>query len=324
MSRLLVTGGYGFIGSNFVNYWLRNNPEDYVVNLDKMTYAADENYVEASLKKKNYSFVRGDIADRELVMSVTNEVDTVINFAAESHVDNAINEPSTFLRSNYWGVFNLLEASRKRDLRFHQISTDEVYGSLSLDSNDKFDDNSRYNPKNPYSATKAAADMLVRAYFNTYGVRATISNCSNNFGPHQHPEKLIPKTILNAKLNRKIPLYGDGRQIRDWIFVDDHVRGIEVILKRGKVGESYLISTDNQRRNIEVVSEILRLLKKDKNLIEFVSDRPGHDVRYALDSSKLKSIGWSPLNDFENSLDLTVKHYLKEFESYSKKDAVKR
>jgi dTDP-glucose 4,6-dehydratase len=319
MTRLLVTGGCGFIGSNFVNYWLRNHPDDYVVNLDKMTYAADENYVEESLKGKSYKLVKGDIADKELVMSITEDIDTVINFAAESHVDNAINEPSAFLRSNYQGVFNFLEAARKRDLRFHQISTDEVYGSLPLDSEAKFHEESCYNPRNPYSATKAAADMLIRAYINTYGIRATISNCSNNFGPHQHPEKLIPKTVLNAVLNRKIPLYGDGRQVRDWIFVEDHVRAIELILKKGKVGESYLISAGNERRNIDVVTEILRLLKKGKDLIEFVSDRPGHDVRYALESNKIKSLGWKPLNDFSKSLDATVNHYLKEFNSYSRK-----
>ena len=319
MAKLLVTGGYGFIGSNFVNHWLRNHPDDSLLNLDKMTYAADENYVDESLKSKNYSFVRGDIADKEFVMSITADIDTVINFAAESNVDNAINEPSAFVRSNYLGVFNLLEAARKRDLRFHQVSTDEVYGSLSLDSSEKFGDGSCYSPRNPYSATKAAADLLVKAYFNTYGVKSTISNCSNNFGPHQHPEKLVPKTILNAVQNRKVPLYGDGKQVRDWIYVEDHVRGIELVLERGKIGESYLISAESERRNVEVVSEILRLLKKERSLIEFVSDRPGHDVRYALDSSKMKSIGWAPRYEFQNALKETVRHYLEEFNLYSKK-----
>ena len=319
MTKLLVTGGCGFIGSNFVNHWLKNHPDDFVVNLDKMTYAADEKYVDESLRNNNYSFVRGDIADKDLVMSVTEGIDTVVNFAAESHVDNAINEPSAFVRSNYLGVSNLLEAARKRDLRFHQISTDEVYGSLSLDSSDKFGYDSCYNPRNPYSATKAAADLLVRAYFITYGIRMTISNCSNNFGPHQHPEKLVPKTILNAVQNRKIPLYGDGKQVRDWIYVDDHVRGIEFILEKGKIGENYLISAESEMRNVEVVSEILRLLKKDKSLIEFVSDRPGHDVRYALDSSKLRSMGWTPRYEFKNALEETVRHYLEKFDLYSKK-----
>ena len=216
--KILVTGGAGFIGSNFINYWLRNHPEDHLVNIDKLTYASDPANINANLINDNYSFVRGDICDMKLVDQLVKDSDSVINFAAESHVDNSIQSPEPFIMSNYFGTFSLLEAVRKYDARFHHVSTDEVYGSLSLESADSFNENSKYAPRNPYSASKAASDLLVKAYVNTYNVRATISNCGNNFGPNQHPEKLIPKTILSALSGKTIPVYGDGKQVRDWVF----------------------------------------------------------------------------------------------------------
>ncbi|MCL5789191.1 MAG: dTDP-glucose 4,6-dehydratase [Candidatus Thermoplasmatota archaeon] len=320
MARILVTGGCGFIGSNFINYWLSNYPDDSIVNLDKMTYAADENYVDKKLIKENYVLVRGDIADKATVLSIAKDIDTVVNFAAESHVDRSISDPSPFIRSNYEGVFNLLEAARRYDLRFHQVSTDEVFGSLSLDSSEKFNEDSPYRPRNPYSATKAAADFLVRSYYNTYDLKVTISNCSNNFGPHQHPEKLIPKTILNALSGKRIPIYGKGDQVRDWIYVEDHVRGIEAVLKRGKFGETYLLSSENEISNLETVKKILKILGKDEKLIKFVADRPGHDVRYALDPGRAKkTLGWNPVFKLDDAVKYTLEHYTKSRELYQNK-----
>ncbi|MEM3844679.1 MAG: dTDP-glucose 4,6-dehydratase [Candidatus Parvarchaeota archaeon] len=316
MSKILVTGGCGFIGSNFINYWLKNHPDDFIINLDKMTYAADENYIDKKLVRNNYKLIKGDICDKELVLSITKDVDTVINFAAETHVDNSIADPSAFIKSNYEGVFNLLEATRKYNLRFHQVSTDEVYGSLPLNSKERFNENSCYNPRNPYSATKAAADFLVKSYFNTYKIKATISNCSNNFGPNQHTEKLIPKTIINALSGKEIPVYGEGNQIRDWIYVEDHVRALELILEKGKYGETYLVSAENEVRNIDLVRNILKILNKGVELIKFTNDRPGHDVRYSLDPSKLKNeLGWKPANSFNESLKFTVSHYSETYTS---------
>ncbi|MEM3192374.1 MAG: dTDP-glucose 4,6-dehydratase [Candidatus Parvarchaeota archaeon] len=314
MSKILVTGGCGFIGSNFINYWLKNHPDDFIINLDKMTYAADENYIDKKLVRNNYKLIKGDICDKELVLSITKDVDTVINFAAETHVDNSIADPSVFIKSNYEGVFNLLEATRKYNLRFHQVSTDEVYGSLPLNSKERFNENSCYNPRNPYSATKAAADFLVKSYFNTYKIKATISNCSNNFGPNQHTEKLIPKTIINALSGKEIPVYGEGNQIRDWIYVEDHVRALELILEKGKYGETYLVSAENEVRNIDLVKNVLKILNKGEELIKFTNDRPGHDVRYSLDPSKLKSeLKWKPIYDFNERLKFTVSLYQKLF-----------
>ncbi|MEM3192203.1 MAG: dTDP-glucose 4,6-dehydratase [Conexivisphaerales archaeon] len=317
MSRILVTGGCGFIGSNFINYWLKNHPNDFIINLDKMTYAANENYVDKKLVKKNYKLIKGDICDKELVLSMAKDVDIVINFAAETHVDNSIADPSAFIKSNYEGVFNLLEATRKYNLRFHQVSTDEVYGSLPMNSKERFNETSCYNPRNPYSATKAAADFLVRSYFNTYKIKATISNCSNNFGPNQHTEKLIPKTIINALSGKEIPIYGEGNQIRDWIYVEDHVRALELILEKGKYGETYLVSAENEVRNIDLVKNVLKILNKGEELIKFTNDRPGHDVRYSLDSSKLKNeLKWKPIYDFNERLKFTVSIYQKLFSTH--------
>lgn len=317
--RIIVTGGLGFIGSNFINYWLRQYPEDHIVNIDKMTYASDLANI-SDPNNRNYKFFKADILDKEIIGKLMRDSETIINFAAESHVDNSISSPEQFLQSNYMGVFNLLEYVRKYDLRFHQVSTDEVYGSLPLDSNDSFDEHSPYNPRNPYSATKAAADFLVRSYVNTYGIKATISNCSNNFGPNQHPEKLIPKTILNAIQGKKIPVYGNGEQVRDWIFVEDHCSALDLIIRNGRMGETYLVSSRNERRNIDMIREILKILRVSEGLIEFVEDRPGHDVRYSINPHKVEfELGWKPRYEFFGGLSFTIQHYLTNINRYMRR-----
>ena len=315
--KILVTGGAGFIGSNFINYWLKNHPEDEIVNVDKLTYAADTTNVDTSLINDNYTFVKGDICDTSMMDKLVKESESVVNFAAESHVDNSIQSPEPFLRSNYFGVFSLLEAVRKYDVRFHHVSTDEVYGSLSLNSTESFNEDSKYNPRNPYSASKAAGDFLVKAYFNTYGIRATISNCGNNFGPNQHPEKLIPKSILLAVSGKTIPIYGNGKQVRDWVFVEDHCTALDLILKKGEFGETYLVSSKNELNNLQLVKKILDMLSVNHSVIRFVKDRPGHDVRYSMDSGKIESqLGWRPKFSFEKALKMTVEHYKTHLENY--------
>ena len=308
--KMVVTGGAGFIGSNFINYWLSKHKNDSIINIDKLTYASNPEYVRHKEFGSRYKLVKGDVADLSFISETVKDSDVIVNFAAESHVDNSIASPEKFMVSNYMGVFSLLESVRKYDIRFHQISTDEVYGSLPLNTPETFDENSRYNPKNPYSASKAAADLLVNSYYNTYGIKATISNCSNNFGPNQHIEKLIPKTITLALKNEKIPIYGNGEQIRDWIYVEDHCTAVESILEKGKLGETYLVSSRNEQRNIDVVKKILSLLGKNHDLINFVSDRPGHDVRYAINPEKLeKATGWKSSFQFDKALEMTIKMY---------------
>ena len=309
MMKILVTGGAGFIGSNFLHYWFGRHPKDEIINFDLMTYAADPRNL-VGLEKYNYSFIKGDIADRELVGKAIGDVDAVVNFAAESHVDNSINDSSRFVHSNIVGVHSVLEAVRRHGKRFHQVSTDEVYGSLPLESSLRFTEESGYRPMNPYAATKASADHLVRSYFNTYGIDVTISNCGNNYGPRQHLEKLIPKTISNAMKEQKIPLYGNGMQVRDWIYVDDHCSAIEAILRKGVVGETYLIGADGEMPNIKIVKLILRELGKPESLIEYIKDRPGHDVRYALDASKIrKELGWSSKYSISEGIKATIDWY---------------
>ncbi|EEZ92959.1 MAG: NAD-dependent epimerase/dehydratase [Candidatus Parvarchaeum acidiphilum ARMAN-4] len=318
--KLIVTGGYGFIGSNFILYWLKKHRKDEIINVDKLTYAADPDNLKDLSQNAKYTFINGDIADKEFVERTFKDADAIINFAAESHVDNSIKNSSLFISSNIVGVHNILETVRKTGIRFHQISTDEVYGSLSLNSKEKFNENSKYNPRNPYSATKAAADFLVRAYYNTYKLPVTISNCSNNYGINQHPEKLIPKTLLNAYLDESIPVYGNGKQIRDWIFVEDHCSAIELIIQKGVYGETYLIGENGEKRNIDVIRTILKTMKKPDSLIKFVEDRPGHDVRYAIDSRKIqKELKWKPKFAFEKGIKITIEHYLKNKERYLKK-----
>ena len=305
----------GFIGSNYILNRMQKH-DDFIYNIDSLTYASNPWYLERIKGSSNYRFINDDINNISIHGEELSDLDAIVNFAAESHVDNSIKDSSSFIRSNIMGTHALLEFARRNDLRFHQISTDEVYGALPLDSKEKFNVDSPYNPKNPYSATKASADMLVRSYCNTYGLKATISNCSNNFGPHQHREKLIPKTILNLMNNERVPIYGDGKQIRDWIYVTDHCNGIDLILEKGMMGKTYLIGSDGEHSNIEVVREIIKLMKKGSDMIRHVEDRPGHDKRYAIDASSIRKLGWKPEFNFDDALRQTVEHYVKNYENY--------
>ncbi|EKD86887.1 MAG: dTDP-glucose 4,6-dehydratase, partial [uncultured bacterium] len=283
--RLLVTGGAGFIGSNFILYWFKNHPEDQVVNFDALTYAGNLENLISIEKNPNYRFVKGDIANVNEVNSAMEGVDAVVHFAAETHVDRSISGPAPFVMSNVLGTQVLLDSARKNNIkRFHHVSTDEVFGQLELDSDEKFNESTCYDPRSPYSASKASSDHLVRAYFHTYNFPVTITNCSNNFGPYQFPEKIIPLAITNVLEEKKIPIYGDGLYVRDWLYVEDHCRGIDLVLSRGKIGETYCLGGMTEDiNNLEVAKKIAGLLGKDETVIEFVKDRPGHDRRYAVD-----------------------------------------
>jgi len=310
--KLLVTGGAGFIGSHFINYWLSNHPSDFVTNLDKLTYAGNLENLKSAQENPNYSFVRGDVSDMGLVEEVMKGADIVVHFAAETHVDRSIMDPWPFVQSNFVGTYVLLEVAKRLGVqRFHHISTDEVFGTLELDKAVKFNENTRYSPRSPYSATKAGSDHLVRAYFHTYGLPVTISNCSNNFGPAMYPEKLIPLVITNAIEHKKIPVHGDGENVRDWLFVEDHVRAIELILNKGKIGETYLVGgLDRGMSNIETVKMILELMGEDDSLIQFVNDRPGNDRKYDIDWTKInKELGWSPKYSIREALKLSIDWY---------------
>jgi dTDP-glucose 4,6-dehydratase len=307
---ILVTGGCGFIGSNFVRYILRHY--DYrVINVDKLTYAGNlENLSDVS-DHSQYEFVKGDIADKALIDGLASKgVDAVVNFAAESHVDRSIEDPRVFIETNMLGTQVLLEAARKYKIsRFIQISTDEVYGSLGPTG--AFTEITPLAPNSPYSASKTASDLLVRAYYKTYGLATIITRCSNNYGPYQFPEKLIPLMISNALEDKPLPVYGDGMNVRDWIYVEDHCRAIDLIVHKGREGEVYNIGASNEVPNIEIVKTILNRLNKPESLIKFVEDRPGHDRRYAIDSTKLRSeLGWDLTYSFENAMDLTIRWYV--------------
>jgi dTDP-glucose 4,6-dehydratase len=308
--KYLVTGGAGFIGSNFIHHLLDKYSDAEVINLDKLTYAGNEKNLNKFQSDKRYKFIKGDIADEKVVNDLVSQVDIIVNFAAETHVDRSITGPAEFIKTNVVGTQVLLDATVKHKKRFHHISTDEVFGDLPLNTKDKFNEHTAYDPSSPYSASKAASDHLVRSYVRTYGLQATISNCSNNYGPYQFPEKLIPQTILFALQNKKIPVYGKGENVRDWIFVQDHNEAVDLIIQKGKLGQTYLIGADCQKNNLDVVKTILNILGKPENLIEFVTDRPGHDLRYAIDSSKLqKELGWKPKVNFEDGIKLTVDWY---------------
>jgi dTDP-glucose 4,6-dehydratase len=309
--KLLVTGGAGFIGSNYIRHRLEHFPEDMVTNLDALTYAGNLENLKDLETDERYRFVHGNIVDADMVAQALEGVDVIVHFAAESHVDRSISGPEAFVETNVKGTFVLLEAAKKHNLRFHHVSTDEVYGSLALDSADKFTEDSPYRPNSPYAATKAASDHLVRAYFKTYGLPVTISNTANNFGPYHFPEKLIPLAITNVLEGKKVPVYGDGRQVRDWLYVTDHCRAIDLILEQGRIGDTYLIGgLTEDISNMEVVKRIIRLLGKDESLIEPVKDRPGHDVRYAVDWSKAKrELGYEPDHTFDEYLAKTVQWY---------------
>ncbi len=313
--KLLVTGGAGFIGSNFIHYWLAKHPTDEIINLDLLTYAGNLANLADIADQPNYRFVQGDIVSDEVVDELVGQVDCIVNFAAETHVDRSIGNGLVFVKTNIEGTANLLEAARRHGVRFHQVSTDEVYGDLGP-NDPKFNELSPYRPSSPYSASKAAADHLVRAYYRTYNLPITISNCSNNYGPYQYPEKIIPLFITNLIEDRKVPLYGQGSNIRDWIYVDDHNAGLEAILLHGRVGETYCLGGDHEISNLELAKEIIQLLGKDESYIEFVTDRPGHDWRYSIDFHKAKEeLGWEPQVDFIFGLEATVRWY-KEHEAW--------
>ncbi len=333
MKSILVTGGAGFIGSNFVPYFAEKYPQYKIINLDKLTYAGNLDNLKECESKANYQFVKGDICDAELVkkLFVENDIRGVIHFAAESHVDNSISGPRAFIETNLLGTFTLLDAARNywmesphkiktgyEDCRFHHISTDEVYGALG--ETGYFTEDTPYDPSSPYSASKAGSDMLVRAYHRTYGMNVTVSNCSNNYGPKQHPEKLIPKIISNALSGKNIPIYGDGKNVRDWLYVLDHCKAIDLIYHRGRSGETYNIGGHNEKNNLEIVEAVCSILderrplangKSYKDLVVFVKDRPGHDRRYAIDAAKLTTeLGWKADENFASGIVKTVDWYL--------------
>ncbi len=310
MVKLLVTGGAGFIGSNFVRLVLDQRPNWQVTVLDKLTYAGNLKNLD-DLDRARFKIVHGDVCDQALINKLVRNCDIVVHFAAESHNDNSLSDPFPFVETNIIGTFRVLEAVRKYKKRLHHISTDEVYGDLELNEPRKFTTETAYNPSGPYSSTKAGSDHLVKAWFRSFGVQATISNCSNNYGPRQHVEKFIPRQITEILMGRKPKLYGTGENVRDWIHVDDHNRAVLMILEKGKPGETYLIGANGEKNNKEVIELILSLMGKDSRDYEQVNDRPGHDLRYAIDSSKIcQELGWKPkFPDFKSGLEQTIKWY---------------
>ena len=332
--NILVTGGCGFIGSNFIPFFIKKYSNYNIINLDLLTYAGDKNNLNECNSNPQYKFVNGDIRDRKLLLNIFEEfnIEGVVHFAAESHVDNSISNPDIFVKTNVNGTFNLLETSFKfwmekpnlykdnfRESRFHHISTDEVYGSL--EDIGLFTEKTPYAPNSPYSASKAASDMFVRSYYETYGLNTVITNCSNNYGPKQHHEKLIPKIIKNALSGKQIPIYGDGKNIRDWLYVADHCSGIDLVYHQGKAGDTYNIGGKNEKTNLEIVNSICSILDKKvpkqssyKDLITFVEDRHGHDFRYAIDATKIEQeLGWIANENFNSGIEKTIVWYLEKF-----------
>ncbi len=307
-SKILVTGGLGFIGSNFIRHILNKYKGCNIINLDKQTYAGNPENLKDIEKNKNYTFIKGDICDKSIVEKAVKNVNVIINFAAESHVDRSISDPDAFIRTDILGTYTLLEAAKKHQIKFIQVSTDEVYGSIE---EGKFRETDKLNPSSPYSASKASAEMLVLSYHTTYGLPILITRSSNNFGPFHYPEKIIPLFITNLLENKKVPIYGDGLNVRDWLYVLDNCEAIDFILHNGKVGEIYNIGGDSEKTNIEITKLILNELGKDESSIEFVKDRQGHDRRYALDSTKLHKLGWKPKHKFEQALKDTINWYKK-------------
>lgn len=308
--NILVTGGCGFIGSNFVHYVVNTHPDVHVTVLDALTYAGNLDNIKG-LPEDRVTFVHGNICDADLLDRLVPGHDAIVHYAAESHNDNSIANPDPFLKTNVEGTFRLLQAARKYDVRYHHISTDEVYGDLALDDPHRFTEETPYNPSSPYSSTKAGSDLLVRAWYRTFGVRATISNCSNNYGPYQHVEKFIPRQITNILEGQRPKLYGDGLNVRDWIHTDDHSSAVWTILTKGVLGETYLIGADGERNNLTVLKSILRVMGQPEDAFDHVKDRPGHDRRYAIDSTKLRTqLGWQPQHtDFDEGLEQTIRWY---------------
>jgi len=312
--RLIVTGGAGFIGSCFIRNHLKKNPDDKIINLDNLSIGSNINNLKKIENSQNYKFHKMDIRNTEKILEISKNSDFIINFAAESHVDRSIANPKPFIDTNVYGIFSLLEAVRKYDIPIIQVSTDEVYGDAGKDKS--FSEEDLLKPSNPYSATKASAEHLVKSYQRTYGIKSIITRCTNNFGPFQHPEKLIPKTIIRILKNLKIPLYGDGEQIRSWIYVQDHVEAIETLIEKRNYSEIFNITAWNEISNKTIVQKILEYLKKSDSMIEYVKDRPGHDKRYSIDASKIKNVvNWKPNYDFDEALFKTIDWY-KENESW--------
>ncbi len=311
MTKMLITGGAGFIGSNFVHYTIKNRPEYKITVVDKLTYAG--NLANLVTVQDSIKFVKGDICDRDLMDKLIGETDIVVHFAAESHNDNSLRDPWPFIQSNLVGTATILEAVRKHVKRFHHISTDEVYGDLEINDPAKFTENTPYNASSPYSSTKAGSDLLVKAWIRSFGIKATLSNCSNNYGPYQHIEKFIPRQITNILSDVSPKLYGTGEQVRDWIHVDDHNSAVHAIIDRGRLGELYLIGADGEQNNKYIIETILELMGRDKNSYEHVTDRPGHDQRYAIDSTKLRTeLGWKPkYTNLRQGLQATIDWYRK-------------
>ncbi len=310
--KLLVTGGAGFIGSNFILYWMKHYSHDSIVNFDALTYAGNLENLREVEKNPNYQFIKGDITHSEQVDRAMKGIDIVVHFAAETHVDRSISGPSVFAKTNVLGTQMLLDAALRHNIkRFHHISTDEVFGSLELDEKIKFSEKSLYAPRSPYSASKAGSDHFVRAYATTYDLPITITNCSNNFGSYMFPEKLIPLAITNLLEGKTVPIYGDGLYVRDWLYVEDHCRAIDVVLQKGKIGETYLVGgMTHLLPNIEIVKKIINIMGKDASSITFVKDRPGHDRKYDVDFSKIKNeLGWEPQYSFDEYLEKTVAWY---------------
>lgn len=318
--NIIVTGGAGFIGSNFVHYVYNNFPNVHITILDKLTYAGNQNNVKSILGDR-VELVVGDIMDKELVDKLASKADAIVHYAAESHNDNSLNDPSPFIYTNFVGTYTLLEAARKYDLRFHHVSTDEVYGDLPLREDlpghgelpgEKFTEDTKYNPSSPYSSTKAASDLIVRAWIKSFGIKATISNCSNNYGPYQHIEKFIPRQITNILSGIKPKLYGNGKNVRDWIHTNDHSSAVWTILNNGKIGETYLIGANGEKNNKEVLELILKEMHMPNDFYDHVTDRAGHDLRYAIDSTKLyKELNWKPkYTNFEEGLRQTIQWYI--------------
>lgn len=311
--RLLITGGLGFIGSNFIRHWISQHPKDHLTNLDKVTYAANPDNLTDLDSNSNYNFIKGDICNQSLVNKLMSNTDLVVNFAAETHVDRSIDDPLLFVKTNILGTYTLLNSALKHKIkRFHHISTDEVYGTIDPKTKEEFSETTPFDPTSPYAASKASADHFALSFFKTYDLPLTITNCSNNYGPYQNPEKFIPRVITNLLTNKKIPIYGKGENLRDWLYVDDHCRAIEAVIERGRVGETYCIGGLKEAcRNLDIVKKILKIMGKSEDLIEYVTDRPAHD-NYRVSWQKIKKeLAWKPQESLDSGLEKTIAWYQK-------------